>query len=324
MRRRRGIRGSINYQVNQIFLKSEIFTPGLSKHTAKVKARTEGAKTWADIGKHINIYSYSTAQSYKDIWHQFGHFAKTELGVRDIENIKGEHVRTYLESRIADGVKYATFQKEAAALSKFERAINGFAEKTESGQHYDFRSSMKDVRQEAAQTLERFQETRSYVDPGQLIKNIDNKSYQIAACIQHESGARLYESSLIHSNQLESIGKDIAGCEVGRVRLDPADTKGGKGRTIFLSLETYHRLEMHIAEHGEFRISNANGYREALKAAAEQSNPKYTGSHGLRWNYAQERFSELQKAGYTHEQCLSQTSWNMGHERADITLHYLQ
>lgn len=319
------VRGSINYQVNQIFLKSQIFTPGVSKHGAKAEARGAGAITSADLGKSLHIYSYSTARTYKDVWHQFGHYARKELGVRDLETLAGEHVRAYLQSRIADGIKHATFKKEAAALAKFENAINKYSQNTGSGKQYDFRTAMADVRAEAAQTLERFQGTRAYADPNALIGKISNDTYNLAASIQHESGARVYEASKIDADQLSGRGTDPhTGKEVGFVRLDPADTKGGKGRMISVSSETYSRLEGHISEHGVFRVRDPDSYRNAIERAAAASNQEYTGSHGLRWNFAQERVEELQRAGLTYDQAISQTSWDMGHERADITEHYLR
>jgi len=320
------LRGSVNYQVNQIFLKSEIFTPGISKHQAKGAAREAGARTWADIGKEIDIYSYKTAQTYKDVWHKFGHYCRGELGIRDLEkSLTGEHVRAYLQSRIGDGVKLSTFKKEASALSKFETALNKFAENTGSAQRYDFRTAMSEVRQEAAQVLERFNGTRAYAAPNALIGKISNDTYNLAASIQHESGARLYEASKIDSDQLCGHETDPhTGKAIGLIRLDPADTKGGKGRMISVSPETYSRLEGHISEHGVFRVRDPDSYRNAIERAATASNQEYTGSHGLRWNFAQERVEELQRAGLTYDQAISQTSWDMGHERADITEHYLR
>lgn len=41
------------------------------------------------------------------------------------------------------------------------------------------------------------------------------------------------------------------------------------------------------------------------------------GSHGLRWNFAQKRFKELQIFGsLSYEQALQQVSWEMKHERS--------
>jgi hypothetical protein len=65
-------------------------------------------------------------------------------------------------------------------------------------------------------------------------------------------------------------------------------------------------------------------YRLALKIAASKSGQQYCGSHGLRWNYAQERFVALQQSGLTREEALVQVSHEMGHSRGDITEHYLR
>ena len=318
------MRGSVNWQINQIFLKSDIFTPGESKHLAKEKARLEGARTWSEIGQQINIHSYATAQTYKDVWHQFGHFAKETLGVRDMENLQAKHIRSYLKSRIAKGVKYSTFQKEAAALGKFEKACNQFAVKTGSEKIYNFKNEFKSVRKEAAKVLERASETRVYQNPQLLISSLENEFHKLIAKIQLEGGARVYEASLIHKGQLQGLSRDNrTSKDVGLIRLDPGDTKGGKGRTISVSPKTYQKLSKHIEKHQEFSV-NSNHYRKDLKNTAKITGQKYTGSHGLRWNFAQERFLKLQKSGFTFEQCLQQTSWEMGHERADITLHYLE
>jgi len=318
------LRGSVNWQVNQIFLKSGIFTPGQSKHFAKEKARMDGARSWADIGSKIDIHSYATAQTYKDVWHQFGHFAKDVLGVRDLEVLRSEHVCSFLESRIAGGVKYSTFQKYAAALGKFEKAFNLFAVNTGSGKVYDFRSKFEPLRKEAARVLGRGDETRAYQNPKFLISALVNESHRLIASIQLEGGARIYEASLIHGDQLDGLTVDeFTGKDVGLIRLDPGDTKGGKGRTIFVAPGTYLRLCEYIEKHQVFKV-NSNHYRGDLKNAAVRTGQMYSGSHGLRWNFAQIKFSELLKHGFTYEQCLQQVSWNMGHERADITLHYLE
>jgi hypothetical protein len=48
------------------------------------------------------------------------------------------------------------------------------------------------------------------------------------------------------------------------------------------------------------------------------------GNHSLLWSLAQERHAELQERGMTYEQSLSEVSQEMGHERVDISEHYLR
>jgi len=60
-----------------------------------------------------------------------------------------------------------------------------------------------------------------------------------------------------------------------------------------------------------------------LKQAIFLSNETPEASHGLRWNFAKRRMFEYGKAGYSYEDCLQQVSYEMKHNRASITQHYL-
>jgi len=315
------MRGSINYQVNLVFVKSSIFQPGESKHFAKGSAREAGAKSWSDLGKELKIYSYRTAESYKDSWHQAAHWCKENLGIRDVEKLRGDHIRAFLESKIADGVKHSTFQREAAALSKFENALNMFAAQTGKEGGYNFREAIREVRQEAAQILDRTVETRAYESPNSLISSILNDSYRTIASVQYEGGARINEVWKIETNDLKGMKLDPFSKEFkGYVEVTG---KGGKEREIALSIDTYKQIENILQEKGNMEFDK-DEYRNSLKEAALLSDQDYTGSHGLRWNFAEERMEELQEhTDMTYEERLQEVSWEMGHERADITEHYL-
>jgi len=43
----------------------------------------------------------------------------------------------------------------------------------------------------------------------------------------------------------------------------------------------------------------------------------------LRWNFAKRRMLEYAKAGYSYGQSLQEVSYEMKHNRASITEHYL-
>ena len=306
------MRGSIVYQVHQIF--AEIIQFGQSKHEAKEQARSEGAKTWHEIGKNIYIYSYATADQYRDIAKDLMNYVKQEFHIKDIEKLTSEHVNAFLESKIADGIKYSTFQKYAAALEKLEVALNKYAQSHNTGREYHF--DLSSVREQAREVLERSQVTRAYENPKALIENIQNRDYKIIAQAQYEGGFRI--SELNHLS--EKNFKDNNTFQV-------ISGKGGKDREVPLSKETYKALKFLLDKadpsDGKYKF-DMNDYRNALKEAAEKSGQEYTGSHGLRWNFAQEKFSELQREGKTYEQALQIVSNLLGHERADITEHYLR
>jgi len=238
-----------------------------------------------------------------------------------VETLQGEHIKSFLESRIADGIKYSTFQREAAALSKFENALNMYADRDGKHNEYSFRGDIQEVRYEASQVLDKNVETRAYDDPKSLISALSNDDYRVVASVQYEGGARLNEVWRVETNDLRGIRMDE---HTGEFRgwLE-VEGKGGKERVISVSVETYHTVERVLQENGGNMHFDKNEYREILKDAAEKTEQDYTGSHGLRWNFAVDRMEELQGTDMTYEERLQEVSWEMGHERADITLHYL-
>jgi len=304
------MRGNINYQVHQVF--AEIIHFGESKHAAKEAARNSGAKTWHEIGKNIGIYSYKTADQYRDIAKEVMQYAKQEFGIKDIEKLTSEAVKGYLESKIADGVSYSTFQKYAAAIEKLEVALNVYAQNHNTNNQYSF--DIKDVRQQAQEVLEKSQITRAYENPQELIASVKDETFKIIAQAQLDGGFRISELNRItEKNFLENNTFKVI------------DGKGGKDREVPLSGETYQALKDLVdkSESGIFTF-DMNDYRDALKDAAKATDQPYNGSHGLRWNFAQEKFQELQKQGATYEEALQEVSHLLGHERPDITEHYLR
>lgn len=193
---------------------------------------------------------------------------------------------------------------------------------------------------------------RAYDDPQALIDAITDSAFQLAAKIQHESGARLegieridhclsIKTQKLHDNRLSNsidyIRIDDLNSKVDQLQGIEYDSleamqkgqifdieKGGKPGILLVSIETYKQLKAHLLKHDAFCV-DVNKYRMVLKKVAQSTNQEYQGSHGFRWNFARERFSKIQViGGLTYDQALQQVSWEMKHERADITEHYLR
>ena len=325
------MRGSVNHQVNLVFRESGIFQPGKSKHKAKELARKElyqkGLSATSErIGKKLAIYSYGTAEKYKDTWHSLARFAKEQFGIKDVTKIDGEHVKAYLEQKIAQNVKYATFQRECAAIAKFEQALNKFTQ--EHGDKYkvfnrefNFRDTIQEVKETAKEVLDREIKDRGFENPKNVIDNLIKEEHKIVARIQYEGGARISEATHIKEGQLKGLDQDpVTKKYVGKIEIKG---KGGKIREIYVSKETYRELERYTQKEGIFSV-NKDTYSHAVNYAAEKAGEHARDTHSFRYNFAQERYQEYLSNGYTHEQALQGTSWEMGHERADITLHYLR
>lgn len=312
------MRGSTVFQVQQVF--QAVNDIGSSKHEAKAEARAEGAITWHFVGKGLGVYSYSTADAYRDVWRACLDYAKKTAGIKNIEKLSGEAVRAFLTSKVDQGVAHATFGQYAAACEKLEVALNRYAEKHGTGLEYAFSKSIQGAR-DVAVNLERFEGSRAYVSPDQLVAAVKNGQHNLVASIQREGGCRISEANHISREQLRGLKKDPRTGELkGWVFVEG---KGGKEREIAISPETYARLVTTVSRGQRFEFDK-NAYRADLKTAAVKTGQDYEGSHGLRWSWAQERNHKLQHLGMTYDQTLSQISQEMGHERGDITEHYLK
>lgn len=313
------MRGGIGYQINTVFVNSAIFTPGVSKHSLKALARAKGARSWHEIGKELTICSHDTAETYKTVWHDFAKWAKAELRLKNVEKTTHEHIRAFLEARMAHGVRWSTFQKEAAALQKLELALNMYAAKVGSGIVYDFASSIKEASKRASAKLERGKyTTRAYPNAIILLGALGSDAFKVKAALSYEGGARISET-YIKPNQLMGINEN----GMGVIRLKACNAKGGLERDLVVAKETYQVLANIIREKGIFS-ANDKSYRAAMQIAATATGQPCNGPHGLRWNFAQRRMREFQGQGFSYEHSLSIVSREMGHSRPDITERYLK
>jgi len=298
------MRGSVAYQVHQVF--STIIRFGESKHEAKNAARESGARTWHELGKNLNIYSYSSADSYRDVAKEAFRYIKENFGVKDITKIQSEHIQSYLEHKIEENIKYSSFQKYASACEKLEVALSRYT-----GKEYNF--DLKETRELAQQILQKTDAHRAYDNPQKVINAISDKTFKILATAQLESGARVHELNNLKLSQFKENGSITV------------QGKGGKIRDLELSEKTYNDLKaIVLSSENQRLVFSTDNYRNELKAACEKIGETYNGTHGLRWSYAQSTFAKLQQQGKTYEQALSIVSQKLGHERPDITEHYLQ
>jgi integrase len=312
------LRGSVNYQITRIFKESGIFQPGTSRHAAKQEALSGQDKaTPSHVAAQTAIYSYSYAENAKDTWHKLGHHARAEYNLRDMTRLGPEHVRSFLESRIEAGIRYDTFAKEAAHIGKLENALKAL-----DGQERGLREATSAAREVAKQSLDRSTPPpRSFQNPERVLDHLSG-DYHLIGRLQLEGGMRQEEASLVRPGQLGGIRADPAtGKERGVVHL--TNTKGGKPREARISPETYRRIEARL-QSGSLKVAGST-YRGKLAQAARAANEEHSGSHSLRYVFAAERYHEcMADGGMTHEQAMQQTSWDLGHERAGMTAHYLR
>lgn len=309
-------------------MESGIFQPGTSRHQAKNDARQKildagDQATSHAISSKIGIHSYSTFEKYKDIWHSFARFCRSEMNLKDLLKVGVEHVHEYLEHRaVVDQVSWRTFQLEAAALNKWDDAVRSYCEKQGLDTDFDFSRIIAEAKIEFRDLLDNSASpaNRAYDHPESIRTRIENNNHKLAWQMALEGGGRISEISLVRENQLQGVQRDpYTGKDRGVIAIKG---KGGLVRPLSMTPETYRLLEARLDENNGLLQINQNSLRSSVRAAAD-GDYKGRGIHGARYNYAQNRYVELTRLGCSHEQTISLVSRELGHRRPDITMRYL-
>lgn len=335
------MRGSVDYQINRIFTESGIFRPGTSRHKEKDAAREmlaeqHCAATSEALAAATGLHSYTYARDCKDTWHRLGYFARQHAGLKDMIRLDAEHAEQYLLRRVQEGISYGSWKKEAAHVGKLENALRELHSK---GSETDFVSPGirmaaldPELRFMARETLERSDKRFGHFDnPESVIARMQSSSQPelaLLARIQLEGGARCREACRITTAQLRGVACDpLTRLPRGQILL--TDTKGGKPRTIQINPASYALLEACVEEHlGALHVS-MESYAKVVRTAARAASETLGGTHAFRYCFARNRYRELTMptpagAGLSHEAAIQQVSWEMGHERASITMLYLR
>ncbi|MDD2887316.1 MAG: hypothetical protein PHY66_05900 [Aliarcobacter sp.] len=304
------MRGSVYYQSSQ--LAKQIFEAGTKKKD-RINPNHE---------HYQKVASFKTMESYRNIWNNFFNYLKEHWNIKDFEKIESEHILAYMEYKVEYYPSKQYFEKISAALGKLEIALKLFSKNISNHEkEYDFsiRQTILDNARDLKLVANNYH-NRAYSNPELLIFNLKNPLHKLAAKIQYEGGARIEGVALIKSEQL--IGVKIDFITKAKKRAIFTKEKGGKEGNVLVSCTTYEELEKVILRDGKFKIKRQDYYND-LKQAAIASNETPEASHGLRWNFAKRRMFEYGKAGYSYEECLQQVSYEMKHNRASITQHYL-
>ena len=304
------MRGSVYYQSSQLV--KQIFQAGVKKED-KVNPNHE---------HYQFVSSYKTMESYRAIWNNFFNYLLEHWKLKDFEKIEPHHIQAYMDYKVEYYPSKQYLEKISAALGKLEIALKKFAKNIHNvDREYDFsiRQTILDEARDLKYVSNNYH-NRAYNNPLFLIENLKDPLHKIAAKIQYEGGARIEGVALIKKDQMMGIKVDsITNKEVGIVL---TKEKGGKSGEVLVSIDTYTNLKSYILEYDKFKINRQKYYND-IKQAAISLNENPEASHGLRWNFAKRRMFEYGKAGYSYEECLQQVSYEMKHNRASITQHYL-
>jgi integrase len=302
-----------------------------------LRAFGESKKSNPDGIRSFGAWKVIKYESHRFVEYMLSHGRNNIL---DAQTVRSE-MRNYLDETYKNakekGLSRQTFKTILSALSKFEHAINSFITRYEMQKE---KLDTKDIRKEYSQ-LARHKEkglpkssrnfsNRAYQEPKHIIDNINNPAHKLQALLQKEGGLRAEgvgaaSNGMRNPITLEHLGgivrDPVTGRDVGLIK--DVIEKGGKATDHMISKETYKNLESHIRSYGTLESSYKDYLRslnEAAKASGQYESGR--GTHGLKHNFAQERYLECVKHGMTHEQSMQQTSLELAHFRYYETYTY--
>lgn len=305
------MRGSVYYQSAELI--KILFVAG-AKKTERIDPNHPN---------FCKISSYGTATTFRAVWDNFFHYLREHWNVKDAEKITGEMIAAYMDYKCEYHVSKQYLEKISSALGKLEIALKHYTKnKYGEAKYYDF--SIRQFILNEARNLDLVADNyhnRAYENPELLIESLSEPLHRLAARIQYEGGARLEGVSLIKLEQLQGIKYDaITGSNKAIIS---TIEKGGKKGDVLVTLETYKLLEEHIQKYKRFKIDRQKYSVDIRETCQNILNISAEGSHAFRWNFAKRRMMEYARAGYTYEQSLQAVSWEMKHNRAEISQWYL-
>lgn len=304
------IRGSVYYQSAELC--RTIFKEGAKKIDRINSSHKDFQK----------ISSYQTMTAYRAVWENLFNYLKEHWKIKDCEKIEYYHIQAYIDYKIEYYPSKQYLQKIVSAIGKLEVALNmySFMNRRES-RTYDF--SIRTFLLQEANDLNLVYNNyhnRAYKNPLVIINALKNQKHQLAAMIELEGGARVEACSLIKKEQLIGLSHDKI-TDTPKAIIYTSE-KGGKEGPCYIDYQTYRMLERYIKINKVFKI-NRQEYFKDIRNACDSLNIACEGTHGFRWNFAQNRMFEYAQANYTYEQSLLLVSSEMKHNRASITEHYL-
>jgi len=285
------------------------------------------------------IRSFGSWKVYKYEAHRFvtfmiGKGRTSILHTLSVYDDMAEYFKQKLTHYVEKNRSRQTMETILSAMGKLEYALNSYIEQhapeTPKLNSQQLRMEYYTRSRRLLRKSSKLFNNRAYPDPLRLIAAITDGTFQLQAPLQYEGGLRTEGVGSPSNNRLKNpltekglhgIGMDpVTGLPAGIIS---SVEKGGKETEHFVSVETYHRLEKHIQTHGKLE-SNYADYLQAINTAARKTK-QYApgcGSHGLKHNFAQERYLECIAHGMSHEQALQQTSLETSHLRLRETLTY--
>ena len=297
-----------NYNVKRANAKSiinRVMSNANGINTSKIKARAN-SDVYGENGHKVSTKTHSIkeTQNLRTVTTQYIGFVKENYPGRVAANIHTESAMSFLSFK-AETVGSGTLNTYTSLMNKVSDNLN----KDKIGSLS--REIIKDIKTELKKqySFKKNHINRAYKDVEAIQAEMKHTTMNISSDLQIKAGLRVDDA--INSSKW-TINSD-----------NSLTIKGSKGGIEYTTRSLSNEFIQKVANAKEMNYkANYTEYRETIKEAIEATGQDYNGSHGLRYNFAQERQDELMKSGRTRLEADAQTSLELGHSRISITAHY--
>jgi Ni,Fe-hydrogenase I large subunit len=302
------MRGTIDNQVKQIWK----ILDGIG--TSKVENKKSSNRVGLN-GKNVSekIHSFKTKDNTMARAKQLGNYAKEQFGIKDMQSITKEVIQSFINDKIEKGLTKRTLSTYIGQLHNISFALDSMKKNPKIDAHNklfnkeDLNEVKKDIDKQAISTKHK---NRAYNNPNLIQSNLKNRNL-ISFRLQKDYGLRVAEATQIQAKQLLGNNKiEIQG-------------KGGYKLIKEIDKNIYNQIKNIINKDGIYKLEYRD-YTNSLKETIKLNDENWHGTHGLRYNYAQNKFKEYQEQGFNYNESLEKVSNDLGHHRTDITIHYLK
>lgn len=306
-RARTNKKGSLNHQINKRM--NELNCIGESRYIAREEAKNELGYT---NNRTVGIHSYNTYEAYKSTCKQFTMWAKDmDKGIKNIEDVKEEHIKEFIQDRWQEGYSAYTYSKDLAGLNKVfnthitkqdcgvpnrsYKDISNNREMKEHHNHINYNNYQREIDMVRATGMRR--DNVEKITPNTFNYKEDGTPYQIRLCDERKYG-----------------GSDWS-------------EKGGRDRIVDIPEQLQERVREIIEEHRD------NGYDDN-KPIFEHI-PDRLGTHRFRQEFAEMSYNNyLEKYGEGTEIYKGKSEFRdydrgairyateqLGHNRLDVVIY---
>lgn len=310
-------RGSLNRQINERMKSMNCI--GQSRHIAKEEAKNE---LGYENNRTIGIHSYATFDAYKSTCKQFVLWSKEEnKGIRNIEDVKEEHIKEFIKYREEEGYSAHTYSKDLAGLNKvFNTHLTKEDCNVANRSYYDISNNRE------------FKEHHNHINYNNYKSEID---------VVRATGMRRSNVEKVTPNTFnyreDGTPYQIRLCDERKYGGADWSEKGGRDRIVDIPEQYQERIKEVIEEH------RANGYDDNKQLF--EHIPSRLGTHRFRQEFAKVTYNKyleehgagtmkLQDTGFNQFAnnentefrgydvgALKYTTKQLGHNRLDVVVY---